>query len=67
VIADRLESVLERLETALAARETENLRLRAVETAAAAALTELNDLIGDAEARRDGAGDTTPARRAEHR
>jgi hypothetical protein len=40
--------VLDRLEAALAARESENLRLRRIEAAAVEALAELDALIGDA-------------------
>lgn len=46
---ERLEEVLERLETALAAREAENMRLRRIEAAATAALADLDALIGEAE------------------
>jgi len=47
-IADRLEGVLERLEAALAAREAEQQRLLRVESAAVAALAELDDLLEQA-------------------
>jgi hypothetical protein len=40
---------LERLETALAARELEIIRLRKVEAAAAATLADLDALIGEDE------------------
>ncbi len=43
----RLEAVLERLEAALAARETENQRLRKIEAAATEALADLDALLGD--------------------
>lgn len=47
-LAERLESALARLETALAAKEAENLRLRHIAAAAAAALADLDALIDDA-------------------
>lgn len=48
-MVERLEDALERLESALAAREAENERLRRVEAAAVAALADLEALIGDTE------------------
>jgi hypothetical protein len=49
-IADRLEGVLERLEAALAVREAENRRLKRVEAAATSALSDLDALLGSADA-----------------
>jgi hypothetical protein len=47
-LIERLETALDGLEHALAAREAENTRLRRIEVAAAAALADLDALIGDA-------------------
>ena len=44
---------MDRIETALAAREVENLRLRRIEAAATAALEELDVLIDGADALAD--------------
>lgn len=41
--------MIEKLEAALALKAAENLRLRRVEAAAAAALAELDAMIGDSE------------------
>jgi hypothetical protein len=52
-LVDRLETVIAKLEAALARRTAENARLRRVELAAKATLADLDALIDEAETPKD--------------